>query len=114
MLRFLFQIEYIIMRRLNKQLLIVGLMLLLNACVSDQAFKVQFEPTLPVPFLIVPDDGEENHQNDGYQQNNQYPQTNQYPQDRDYQQNTSPSQYPNYPEYQYNDYGNDNRGNGSN
>lgn len=43
----------------------------LTACVADQKFKVQFEPTLPIPYMIVPDQSKDGY-NDDYRKKN-YP-----------------------------------------
>lgn len=91
------------MNELNKRFFVLGLTLFLTACVNDQNFKVQFEPTLPVPFLIVPDDETQDSSN-GYQENYQYPQDQRnysYPQNQgDYQYPQNQEDYQ-YPEYQY-------------
>ncbi len=62
------------MNKLTKSVVITGSLLFLTACETDQKMKVQFEPTLPVPFLIVPDEGTTNNPN----YNNQNPAPPQY------------------------------------
>ncbi|MCK5925063.1 MAG: hypothetical protein KAG10_04145 [Methylococcales bacterium] len=34
---------------------------MINSCASAPDLKVKFNPLMPVPFLIVPDDGSENN-----------------------------------------------------
>ncbi len=82
------------MNKFNKRFFALGLTLFLSACITNQDFKVQFEPTLPVPFLIVPDDEPQNS-SDNYQENYQYPQNQ-----KDYQSPQNQGDYQ-YPEYQY-------------
>ncbi|NOQ36894.1 MAG: hypothetical protein GQ569_13560 [Methylococcaceae bacterium] len=74
--------------------------LLLSACVTNQDYKVQFEPTLPIPFLIVPDEGgtTESYQNDNNQSNDY--QDDNY-QNNDYQRNERSEQYRNYQQNSY-------------
>lgn len=63
------------MKKLDKIVFAASLLALLNACAGEEGYKVQIEPTLPVPILIVPDHGSSNvpnnNQNAPYQQNNQ-------------------------------------------
>lgn len=56
----LFQIEDTAMNPLIKP---VFLSLFLTACEADRGYKVQVEPTLPVPVLIVPDGGSNSNPN---------------------------------------------------
>lgn len=68
------------MNKLIKSVFITGSLLFLTACETDQKMKVQFEPTLPVPFLIVPDEGATNNPNNNYQNSAPPPQYNPPPQ----------------------------------
>lgn len=68
------------MNTLIKSVFVSSLLLLLTACETDQKMKVQFEPTLPVPFLIVPDEGATNNPNNNNQNYAPPPQYNPPPQ----------------------------------
>lgn len=91
------------MNSLIKQIFPMSLLLVLSACVTDQRFKVQFEPTLPVPYLIVPDNAPRDEPNDPYWQNNQPPQYNNHHHDTYRRGNDDRWGYSNQPGYEDDD-----------
>ncbi len=49
------------MIKLIKYFIVANGLFLINSCASAPDLKVKFNPLMPVPFLIVPDDGSENN-----------------------------------------------------
>lgn len=92
------------MDSLIKRIFLMSLLLDLSACVTDQKFRVQFEPTLPVPYLIVPDNTPRNAPNDPYLRNNQPPQYNDHHHDEYQRDNDDDRGYRNQPQYEDDDY----------
>lgn len=74
------------MNRLIKVVAVVGSIVILNACALAPGLKYQVEP-LPIPILIVPDDGASNNQPNNP---NAYPNGDQ---NMPYQGNNQPQPY---------------------
>lgn len=92
------------MNNLMKPVFIACLLLSLTACVTDQKMKVQFEPTLPVPFLVVPDEGTNNIPNNN---SPQYSPPSQYappPQYKDYRRDNNGREDQGQRQYEDNEY----------